>query len=105
MPNIKYIIQLSADGGPVVAIETDDPAATKRAVKWAQAALSYCLAQAGSLAETDGEELETDEGSEQAPVCRTHGTVMVRQHGRRGDFWSCHQRNSDGSWCSYRPPK
>jgi hypothetical protein len=37
------------------------------------------------------------------PVCAIHMVPMVLMHGRRGDFWSCHEKNSDGSWCTYKP--
>jgi hypothetical protein len=25
--------------------------------------------------------------------------------GKFGDFWSCGQKNADGSWCKFKPPK
>jgi len=28
---------------------------------------------------------------------------MVKQRGKYGTFWSCHERNADGSFCSYKP--
>jgi len=37
------------------------------------------------------------------PMCRVHDLAMVQVNGKKGEFWSCHQKNSDGSWCSYRP--
>jgi hypothetical protein len=40
----------------------------------------------------------------EAPLCRVHRTPMVWQQGRKGYFWSCHQRMADGqTWCSYKP--
>jgi hypothetical protein len=39
----------------------------------------------------------------QPPKCGVHTTPMVRMTGKTGSFWSCHKRNDDGSWCSYRP--
>ena len=41
----------------------------------------------------------------QAPRCEIHSTPMTQVQGKRGLFWSCHQRNLDGSWCSYRPAR
>lgn len=38
-----------------------------------------------------------------APVCPFHDRPMVLMHGRRGPFWSCHQKNDDGTWCDYKP--
>jgi hypothetical protein len=39
------------------------------------------------------------------PICEMHQIPMVRMKGKHGPFWSCHQRNDDGSFCTYRPPK
>ena len=37
------------------------------------------------------------------PICGVHQIPMVRVNGREGPFWSCHEKNEDGSWCSYKP--
>jgi len=40
------------------------------------------------------------------PICAIHEVPMVLVHGRKGDFWSCHEKMEDGvTWCSYRPPQ
>jgi hypothetical protein len=46
---------------------------------------------------------ETIELQVQAPMCLIHDRPMVLMHGRRGPFWSCHQKSKDGTWCDYRP--
>lgn len=47
---------------------------------------------------------EHEEGLEhEAPICQVHQLPMVKVRGRRGAFWSCHQRLPDGQFCSYRP--
>lgn len=38
-----------------------------------------------------------------APLCGIHQVPMTLMHGRRGPFWSCHQKRSDGTWCDYKP--
>jgi hypothetical protein len=40
---------------------------------------------------------------ETPPICGVHQVPMVKVNGRRGAFWSYHENNPDGSWCSYRP--
>jgi hypothetical protein len=36
------------------------------------------------------------------PECAVHHTPMVWvEKGKRGPFWSCRQKNEDGSWCSF----
>ena len=42
---------------------------------------------------------------EQPPTCAIHNKEMVRMNGKRGAFWSGHEKLDDGSWCPYRPPK
>jgi hypothetical protein len=46
-------------------------------------------------------------GSQQplAPICGIHSTPMVQVQGKHGPFWSCHEKNVDGSWCSYKPDR
>jgi hypothetical protein len=39
----------------------------------------------------------------EAPLCGIHQTPMTWQKGRRGPFWSCHKKNEDGGWCTFRP--
>ncbi len=38
-------------------------------------------------------------------ICGHHRVSMHLMNGKRGQFWSCHEKNEDGSWCTYRPPK
>ncbi len=41
--------------------------------------------------------------AEHVPECAVHHVPMTRVQGKYGPFWSCHARNEDGSFCSYRP--
>lgn len=34
-----------------------------------------------------------------APVCPIHQKAMVLRTGKRGQFWSCYTRFSNGEWC------
>jgi hypothetical protein len=43
-------------------------------------------------------------GASTPPVCPIHHAPVVWVD-RNGGFWSCHKRNPDGSWCSYRAPQ
>jgi hypothetical protein len=40
---------------------------------------------------------------QEPPICGIHNLPIVKVQGNRGEFWSCHQKNADGSWCNYRP--
>ena len=39
------------------------------------------------------------------PTCAIHNKAMVSVNGKKGPFWSCHEKLQDGSWCPYKPPR
>ena len=82
---------------PKVDVAGDDPEAVKAALRWAK---GICERLEG-LDQPKQEEGQQEE--RETPVCAVHNVPMVWQKGRRGFFWSCHERNADGSFCSYRP--
>ncbi len=98
MANTIYKVSLSANSSPSVTIETDDPAAIKPALNRAKRVLEYLAGKYHDDAEVDEEVQEIE-----VPLCEVHDLPMVRQQGRYGEFWSCHQRNSDGSFCTFKP--
>lgn len=58
----------------------------------------------------EGDYATSPEQAVNAPVCKIHHTVMTRKpagvskNGRKYPaFWSCGQKNDDGTWCNYRP--
>ncbi len=98
-----YQVEVSTDGTHKVTVTIEDPGGIDAALAWAKAthaklirpeAPSFNEAPTGKPGEPDGLE---------PPVCQVHSSPMQRMEGRRGAFWSCHQKNSDGSWCNYRP--
>jgi hypothetical protein len=55
---------------------------------------------------------ETKEAGKETsnPVCQIHKVSMVWREGFNKDnkhyaFWACPQKNPDGSFCKYKPPK
>ena len=44
-----------------------------------------------------------EQQEEETPICAIHHVPMARVKGKYGYFWSCHERNADGSFCSYKP--
>jgi len=109
MPNTKYQVNLSLDGKHSVRVQSDDPAAVTEALVWAkkthaqlvrlervQANDSVVATEAALLAQPI-----VEEGA--APICAVHDVPMARVNGRKGPFWSCHEKMSDGSWCSFKP--
>src|SRR5438105_4378101 len=104
MGQTTYTVTLATSGRHTVTLSGDDPAAVTTAVRaWADNTLRVLGAsRKPAAARATGSEDSLD--PEQPPVCGVHTMPMVLQQGRRGPFWSCHERNEDGSFCSYRPP-
>ena len=101
MTKTLYEVRLSVDGNHSVSVRGDDPTELGDALAWANGIYLKLRARA---AEQQGEPIQ-DEDQEpgEPPVCPTHGEPMTWQKGRKGHFWSCHNRLEDGSWCSYKP--
>ena len=101
MAHTSYAVTLSTDGAHQITVRSDDPAAMKSAVLWANATYEALLARAGeTLTAPDGDAV----ADKAEPLrCAVHQVPMARMQGKHGEFWSCHQRMADGSFCSYRP--
>jgi hypothetical protein len=114
MAQTKYQVSLSVDGRHSVSVQGDDPAAVTEGLIWARETYKKLLRlshapQSNGVAQVTEQSVESRVyppvgASDGAPICALHDLPMVLMHGRRGDFWSCHEKNSDGSWCSYKPP-
>lgn len=115
MAQTKYQVSLSVDGKYAVSVQSDDPAAVTEGLIWAQDLRKKLLrlgqaSQAtanGQLAEqlVKTPAYQQPDADSDAPICGVHDLQMVLMHGRNGDFWSCHEKNDDGSWCSYKPSR
>jgi len=100
MRQLTYHVGIGADGKPKVSVSSKDPDAAAQAIAWVKQ--TYARMTTGSVA-PEPEQTKADARTEQAPTCRVHDVLMVGVTGRRGFFWSCHTKNADGTWCSYRP--
>ena len=120
MPNTKYQVNLCVDGKHSVSVQSDDPAAVTEGLLWAKKTWGQLLRLPGkpfeSLAQQEQEPADQVATLEvrseprqpgqlelEPPVCGVHQLPMVRVNGRKGPFWSCHEKTADGSWCSFRP--
>lgn len=101
MAQISYQVILSTDGKHTVIATSDNPAEGKAAVAWARETYDELVRRYGLKHEQYKNGGEN--GKEAVPICAVHKVPMVKQDGRYGPFWSCHKRNPDGSFCSYRP--
>lgn len=109
MPNTKYQVHLSIDGKHAVSVQSDDPAAVTEGLVWAQDTYKKLLRlRQNAAAPGSGEPMERAEIREDAetgaPICAMHQKAMTWVN-KNGGFWSCHEKNADGSWCSWRPPR
>ncbi len=102
MAQNTYQVILSTDGKHTVIATSDDVTTVKAALAWAKATYDQIVGSYGLKHEQHHKRGEQN-GEEAVPVCPVHNAPMVKQEGKFGPFWSCHERNEDGSFCSYRP--
>jgi hypothetical protein len=110
MANATYQISLRLDGNHSVSVSGDDPTAVKEGLAWARGiylklqerAKQHPAAPALQTSETVSHQITAD--TQQPPTCAIHNQPMVSVNGKKGPFWSCHEKLSDGSWCPYRAP-
>ncbi|MGE0539211.1 MAG: hypothetical protein AB7R89_03440 [Dehalococcoidia bacterium] len=101
MAQITYEVRLALDGNHSVTVRSADPSQMKVAISWAKATHAALAARYGDTAPY-ADEAATDEPAE-PPVCGVHDIPMVRVEGKNGPFYSCHERDAQGHFCSYRP--
>ena len=111
MAQAKYQITLSLNGNHQVSVAGDDPTSVNEGLAWAKG-IYLKLRERALSGESDSangqqtiyHEIRPTE-SATPPLCAIHNLPMVKMHGKRGEFWSCHERLPDGSWCPFRPTK
>ena len=118
MAHVTYCITLSVDGNHTVSVSGDDPVAVNDGLAWARG-MSLKLKERAAVSSYPGASDTSPPAPsaastvyhhdisppESAPICAIHKQPMVKVNGRRGEFWSCHEKLDDGSYCPYRPPK
>ncbi len=104
MSKVIYEVTLSPDGKHCVSVKSDDATLLKDALPLAKKIQERLLGVPESPAPvTQTSTQPQDLQQAQAPLCGVHSTPMVSVQGKHGAFWSCHKRNEDDSWCSYKP--
>jgi hypothetical protein len=98
MARLTYQVTLASDGKHAVTISGDDQQEVSDALAWARETYTDLVGPFGPRLPNFEDHL-----GDKAPICKLHDIPMVKQLGRKGAFWSCHQKNQDGSWCSYKP--
>lgn len=106
MNNTTYQVILSTDGKHTVIVTSDDPNGIKAAGSWAKTTYQNLVDSYGlkyGPKPIQPQETEAVE-AEAAPICEVHNVPMTLVQGKKGPFYSCHERVGDG-WCKYRPTK
>ena len=93
-----YTVEMSTDGKHRVIVTIEDPNGTDAALAWASATHAKLLR---AISDTPNGHQPYDD--DVVPECGVHHLPMTKVQGRSGAFWSCHQKNVDGSWCKFRP--
>lgn len=100
MAETTYQVILSTDGKHTVVATCDDLTKVKEALAWARVTYDAIVGHYG----LKYEQYQKGQGNgNSVPECAVHKVPMSRQTGKYGEFWSCHQKNADGSFCDYRP--
>ena len=98
-----YQVILSTDGKHTVIATGEDAAGMKAALEWAKSTYDQVVRSYGLKHEQYNHKNGEQNGNEAVPNCKVHNAPMVKQQGKYGEIWGCHQRNTHGSFCSYRP--
>src|SRR4051812_20181064 len=101
MTETTYTFTLSLDGHHTVTVSGTDPNEVQEAMANARGIFLKLKGFAAEQREQDAR--DPSEPPSEPPVCPIHGQPMTWQHGRKGFFWSCHNRKEDNSWCDYKP--
>jgi hypothetical protein len=102
MATITYQVTLTSDGKPAVSVTSDDPDAAREAIPWVAQTYATLLKDARAIPRP-ATTVVAQQAAEEPPTCAVHQGPMLRMSGRKGPFWSCHERLPNGTWCDYKP--
>ncbi len=105
MATITYEVTIGTGGKPTVSVTSDDPQAARDAIPWLAQIYATLLKDAKAVPTPATTLTMPEAAAQEPPVCQIHGTPMVRMTGRKGPFWSCHEKMPDGAWCRSKPPQ
>ena len=102
MASITYQIMITSDGKPAVTVTSDDPQATRDAIPWLAQTYATLLKDVKAVPQP-GTTIAQAQQEEEPHFCTIHQVPMARVQGRKGPFWSCHEKLPDGAWYSFKP--
>src|SRR3712207_441705 len=98
MATITYQVTIGTGGQPTVSVTSDDPQAARDAIPWLAQTYATLLKDSKAVPAPATTIVKDQQAqNEEAPICAVHQVPMVRVQGRRGPFWSCHEKNQNGS--------
>lgn len=89
-------------GNCSVVVTTDRMELTAQTLAWATSTYDHLVERYGGAEPAGLTKAKPSHEAEATPVCPTHNTQMASVTGRRGPFFSCHQRNSDSTFCTQK---
>jgi hypothetical protein len=101
---VQYQVSVTVSGVRKGTILADDPTTAQDAI----ALFAQRFGAAAPAMPTPAQQIQTafartTEPDRHTPICAIHQLPMNLMHGKRGTFWSCHEKNSGGSWCTFKP--
>src|SRR2546430_952604 len=102
MASTTYQVTLSSDGRPHVSVTSDDPEMARQAIPWLAQTYATLLKDAKAVP-APATAFVQRQAAEEPPICAVHQVPLVRVQGRKGPFWSCHEKMPTGEWCPYKP--
>src|SRR3982750_2612111 len=102
MATITYQVPPASGGKPAVSITSEDPDAAREAIPWVAQTYATLLKDARAIPRP-ATTVVAQPAAGEPPTCAVHQLPMLRMSGRKGPFWSCHERLPGGKWCEYRP--
>src|SRR4051794_7520265 len=103
MAQLTYQVTLAIDGNHTVAVSGDDPVAVNDGLAWARGIYLKLKQRSAAVSSPAGASEITQAyhhdirplETEQPPTCAIHKLPMTRMNGKRGAFWSCHEKLDD----------
>src|SRR4051812_39875792 len=102
MATVTYQVTIATDGRPAVSVSSDDAAAARDAIPWLAQTYATLLKDTKAVP-MPATTLVKQQETEEPPICAVHQVSMIRVQGRKGPFWSCHEKLANGDWCKFKP--
>ena len=106
--DFEYELFLSSDGKNTVRVKAQTKEGREAANIYAKRVFDRLIARYGTKAEQYTKANSTQTNGKVAPICGIHGSAAVwkegesKTTGKHYAFWSCPNKNADGSYCTFK---